>query len=128
MLLCGSVLLLPGADRNRCFLLLCRVRMYDTFDVQSGNASWSKWTYESAEWGTQYGGSLVKFDGISLVTVHSAGHMVSGYQPERGFAVLSNYLAGNWTGRPITGRGRDSIQHTQMEWADAAELASVESE
>lgn len=57
-------------------------------------SAWTQWMYNSEEYGQQIGGSIVKFKGISLVTVHGAGHMVSGYKPEKGLAVLSNFLSG----------------------------------
>jgi len=49
---------------------------------------WKAWTARSG----QVGGYLVKFKGISLLTVHGAGHEVPHYTPELGFEVLEMYL------------------------------------
>lgn len=39
---------------------------------------WTQWTYTSEEYGAdQVAGFFVEFDGISFITVHGAGHMVS---------------------------------------------------
>jgi serine carboxypeptidase-like clade 2 len=65
-----------------------------------GNAvvqPWTTWRYESQEYGTQIAGYITKFKGISLVTVHGAGHEVPQYKPEQGLAVLKNFLSGEFT-------------------------------
>ena len=51
----------------------------------------------SSAHGAQLGGYLTQFAGISLATVHGAGHMVSQYQPEKGLAVLQHFLQGSFT-------------------------------
>jgi len=54
--------------------------------------NWKSWTDANG----QVGGYLIKFNGINFATVHSAGHEVPTYQPERALEVFSNYLAGKW--------------------------------
>ena len=44
----------------------------------------------------QVAGYNVRFDGISLVTVHGAGHLVPATRPEQGLEVLRRYLADVW--------------------------------
>lgn len=44
----------------------------------------------------QVAGYHVKFDGISLVTVHGAGHLVPATRPAQGLEVLRRYLADEW--------------------------------
>lgn len=53
-----------------------------------------------------------------------AASVVSGYQPERGFAVLSNFLSGAWTGRPIT--ALMSNKPFQSDLDDSVSVDSVE--
>jgi len=54
--------------------------------------NWTSWTDPSG----QVGGYLVQWQGISLVTVHHAGHMVPTFQPARALYLLTQYLAGLW--------------------------------
>ena len=44
----------------------------------------------------QVAGFTVKFDGLSLVTVHGAGHLVPATRPAQGLEVLRRYLIGAW--------------------------------
>ena len=44
----------------------------------------------------QVAGFAVSFDGLSLVTVHGAGHLVPATRPEQGLYVLTQFLAGGW--------------------------------
>jgi carboxypeptidase C (cathepsin A) len=54
--------------------------------------SWATWTDNSG----QVGGYLVEFSGFKFVTVHTAGHEVPTYEPERALELFTNYLAGKW--------------------------------
>lgn len=58
---------------------------------------WQPWRYDSEEYGQQIGGFVVQFDGISLATVHGAGHMCATYQPEKTFALVQRFLSGSLT-------------------------------
>jgi len=44
----------------------------------------------------QVGGYAVGFDGISLVTVHGAGHLAPATRPAQAFHVLKTFLGGGW--------------------------------
>lgn len=44
----------------------------------------------------QVAGYHVKFDGLSLVTVHGAGHLVPATRPVQGLEVLRQFLDGKW--------------------------------
>ena len=44
----------------------------------------------------QVGGYHVQFDGLSLITVHGAGHLVPATRPAQGLEVLRRYLAHQW--------------------------------
>jgi carboxypeptidase C (cathepsin A) len=96
------MVIFSGDDDSVCASLGTQHWMFNMLGKNVVKA-WSTWEYESAEYGTQIGGYSVGFQGpiqaISFVTVHDAGHMVSGYQPERGLAVLANFLNGVWQER-----------------------------
>jgi len=55
-------------------------------------SNWTSWTDANG----QVGGFHVFFKGLNLVTIHSAGHMVSSFEPERGLEAFRQYLAGNF--------------------------------
>lgn len=88
-----QMLIFSGDDDSVCATL---GTLHWTYNLLGDDVvePWTQWTYESEEYGQQIGGSIVQFKGLSLATVHGAGHMVSGYRPEKGFAVLKNYLSG----------------------------------
>jgi carboxypeptidase C (cathepsin A) len=88
-----QMVIFSGDDDSVCASLGTQHWMFNLVGTEI-TSPWTQWMYTSEEYGQQIGGSIVQFKGISLVTVHGAGHMVSGYQPERGLAVLSNYLKG----------------------------------
>ena len=44
----------------------------------------------------QVAGYAVLFEGLSLVTVHGAGHLVPATRPAAGLEVLRRYLNGTW--------------------------------
>ena len=44
----------------------------------------------------QVGGYAVSFDGLSLVTVHGAGHLAPATRPAQALEVLRRFLAGSW--------------------------------
>ena len=44
----------------------------------------------------QIAGYATKFDGLSFVTVHGAGHLVPATRPAEGLQVLKNFLSGVW--------------------------------
>eukprot|EP00611_Tribonema_gayanum_P026392 TRINITY_DN627_c0_g2_i1.p1 TRINITY_DN627_c0_g2~~TRINITY_DN627_c0_g2_i1.p1 ORF type:complete len:501 (-),score=144.66 TRINITY_DN627_c0_g2_i1:1049-2551(-) len=54
---------------------------------------WQQWRLDG-----QPAGYATKFSGgaLAFVTVHSAGHEVPAYQPERALVVLQRYLDGSW--------------------------------
>ena len=87
------MVIFSGDDDSVCATLGTQHWMFNLLGADV-TAAWTQWNYNSEEYGQQIGGSIVKFKGISLVTVHGAGHMVSGYKPEKGLAVLSNFLSG----------------------------------
>lgn len=41
-------------------------------------------------------GMIKDWDGMSLVTVKGCGHTIPSYCPEQGYAILDNWLTGNW--------------------------------
>ena len=90
------LVIFSGDDDSVCASLGTQHWMCNLLGNQVGQP-WTPWNYESSGYGQQIGGYVVKFKGISLVTVHGAGHMVSQYQPERGLAVLEQFLAGKYT-------------------------------
>jgi len=51
--------------------------------------SWTPWYFEE-----EVGGYIVHFNGLTFMTVHSAGHMVPDTQPERALYIWSNFLKG----------------------------------
>ncbi len=62
---------------------------------------WAPWTLEDGPKCPgpackQVGGFAVKFAGLSLVTVHGAGHLVPATRPEQGQHVVRNFLQGVW--------------------------------
>jgi len=79
-----------GDDDSVCATLGTQLWMYDL--GQDVVADWAPWTDLSG----QVGGYTVAFDGLRLVTVHSAGHMVPSFQPQRAAYLLSQYLANKW--------------------------------
>jgi carboxypeptidase C (cathepsin A) len=89
------MVIFSGDDDSVCATLGTQHWMFNLLG-QEVTEPWTQWTYTSEEYGQQIGGSIVQFKGISLVTVHGAGHMVSGYKPEKGFAVMQNFIAGNF--------------------------------
>jgi len=90
------MVIFSGDDDSVCATLGTQHWMYNLLpDVDS---NWQTWYYDSGANGQQIGGYLTVFKaGISLATVHGAGHMVSTYQPERGLAVLEHFLSGKFT-------------------------------
>lgn len=82
-----------GDDDAICATTGTQHWIYDLLGVRD---SWAPWYYNDKTYGRQIGGYVTKFNGVSLATVHGAGHMVSTYQPEKGFAVLEKYLAGDF--------------------------------
>jgi len=54
--------------------------------------TWAPWIDASG----QVGGYRTVFAGIKLVTVHSAGHMVPSFQPQRALQLLQRYLSGEF--------------------------------
>ena len=44
----------------------------------------------------QIAGYATKFDGLSFVTVHGAGHLVPATRPAEGLQVLRNFISGVW--------------------------------
>jgi hypothetical protein len=93
------MVIFSGDDDSVCATLGTQHWMFNLLGSEV-TAGWSQWNYDSEEYGSQIGGSVVQFKGISLVTVHGAGHMVSGYKPEKGFAVLQNFLSGAFNTPP----------------------------
>jgi len=59
-------------------------------------SAWAPWKYVDDVFGSQVGGYVVKFDGFSFVTVHSAGHEVPTYKPQAALELFKLYLAGSW--------------------------------
>eukprot|EP01084_Bolivina_argentea_P099879 179470_1 len=58
---------------------------------------WSQWMYDSGKNGEQLAGYYVLFkDAISFVTVHSSGHEVPFFRPNKAFQVLQKYLSGEF--------------------------------
>jgi carboxypeptidase C (cathepsin A) len=89
------MVIFSGDDDSVCATSGTQHWMYTLLPDVASN--WRQWTYQSEEYGKQLGGYVTIFKaGISLVTVHGAGHMVSTYQPERGLAVLEDFLAGKY--------------------------------
>lgn len=88
-------LIYSGDNDDRCATMGTTHWMWDLLGEQV-LSNWTMWNYQSATYGKQLGGYLTQFKGISLATVHAAGHMVPDYQPERGLAVLQQFLAGGF--------------------------------
>lgn len=42
----------------------------------------------------QVGGYVVKYKGVTFVTVRGAGHMVPSYQPERALTMIQSFFQG----------------------------------
>lgn len=42
----------------------------------------------------QVGGYLIGYEGLTLITVRGAGHMVPSYQPQRTLTLISSFLQG----------------------------------
>ncbi|XP_072982661.1 serine carboxypeptidase 1-like [Typha latifolia] len=51
---------------------------------------WHPWHYQF-----EVGGYVVEYDGLTLVTVRDAGHMVPSYQPARSLIMFYSFLRGN---------------------------------
>ena len=59
--------------------------------------SWTSWLYqdETNNWGQQLGGYYVKFkDAVNFITVHTAGHEVPFFRPQKALIILQKYLNG----------------------------------
>lgn len=65
-------------------------------------APWAPWTMDDGPGCPggpackQVAGFVTLFDGLSLVTVHGAGHLVPATRPAQGLQVLKNFLADVW--------------------------------
>jgi len=56
-------------------------------------APWTAWTLPNDE---QVAGYITRFQGLNFVTVHTAGHEVPTYQPERALQLFQNFLNGDF--------------------------------
>ena len=90
--------IMSGDDDSVCATLGTQQFIWDLgLPVQS---DWAPWYMEdgpdcpSGPACKQVAGYAVKFDGLSLVTVHGAGHLVPATRPSQGFEVLKRFLAG----------------------------------
>jgi carboxypeptidase C (cathepsin A) len=57
---------------------------------------WTAWKYVDDDFGSQVGGYVVKFQGLTFATVHGAGHEVPTYKPQAALEVFKKYLADQW--------------------------------
>lgn len=82
---------LSGDDDSVCGTLGTTDWMYGLgLQTKSG---WTSWTDNAG----QVGGYIVQWQGgLNLVTVHTAGHEVPAFQPDRAFTVWKNYVAKIW--------------------------------
>jgi len=83
-----KLVIYSGDDDSICATAGTQAFIWDLFDVKK---DWAPWTTADG----QTAGYLVKFDGLSLATVHGAGHMVPATRPEQGLALLKKFLAGD---------------------------------
>lgn len=86
------MLVYSGDDDSVCGTIGTQDWLWDLgLSVRQG---WQSWEYQDSMFGTQVGGYLVKFQGLSFATVHGAGHEVPAYRPESGFHLFSLFLSG----------------------------------
>jgi len=82
---------LSGDDDSVCGTLGTTDWMYGL--GLASKAPWTSWTDGVG----QVGGYIVQWQqGLNLVTVHTAGHEVPAFQPDRAFQVWKNYVAKIW--------------------------------
>lgn len=62
---------------------------------QSIKTPWTSWNYNDTEYGSQIGGYIVKFDGITFATVHGAGHQAPTFRPNPTHTLFSMFLDGS---------------------------------
>jgi len=83
-----SILVYSGDDDTVCGTLGTQLWITQLgYDIIS---KWSAWYVDE-----QVAGYKLKYDGISFVTVHDAGHEVPTYQPKRMFTLFEDFLNDN---------------------------------
>ncbi|KAG5181178.1 serine carboxypeptidase-like protein [Tribonema minus] len=85
------ILIFSGDNDSVCATGGTQVWIYSL--GRSAVSLWQQWRLDG-----QPAGYATKFSGgaLAFVTVHSAGHEVPAYQPERALVVLERYLDGSW--------------------------------
>eukprot|EP00966_Prymnesium_polylepis_P298474 6897413-Prymnesium_polylepis.1 len=95
-----QMLIFSGDDDSVCATLGTQQFVWDL--GLNVTVPWTPWTMESGPGCPggpackQIAGYVTRFDGLSLVTVHGAGHLVPATRPVQGLQVLKNFLAGKW--------------------------------
>jgi len=85
-----KLMVYSGDDDTVCATIGTQMWMWDLgYKVLS---DWQPWYYNDAVYGNQTGGYIVKFDGITLTTVHGAGHEVPTYKPQAALELINNFL------------------------------------
>lgn len=94
-----KIVIFSGDDDTICATqgtqLWLNTNMTDVLRVRQAWAPWSMADRQVAGFSVKYAGP--RSTGITLVTVHTAGHEVESFQPARGLEVLRRYLDGEWT-------------------------------
>lgn len=84
------IVVFSGDDDSVCATLGSQYWIYNLGLKE--RTSWTTWTVDG-----QVAGYVTKFEGMTFVTIHGAGHEVPMFKPVRGFEFWRKFLAGEWT-------------------------------
>lgn len=75
----------------------------------------------------QVAGRIIKYEGLQLVTVRNAGHLVPWTQPERCYLVFSNFLTKSSIPKESTSEDLENVGSTETTSSETSDASSIKS-
>jgi carboxypeptidase C (cathepsin A) len=85
-----KIMIYSGDDDTVCSTMGTQQFIWDS-DFATVDEGWTPWQMNNQTYGY-----VTKFEELTFVTIHGAGHMVPSTRPEQGFHMLKNFLNSDW--------------------------------